>query len=52
MEDNPNTADPPQPEDDWATRCRGSHDDEYLIYAAAAQALDWPAKSYDQWLQS
>jgi len=41
-----------QPNDDWQTRYRGIHDDEYQIYVTAAQALGWPVKTCDEWLQS
>jgi len=52
MDQVPDTADPLQPNDDWQTRYRGSNDDEYAIYVAAAESLGWPVKSYDEWLQS
>lgn len=39
-----------QPRDDWQTKSRGSNEQEYEIYKAAAEALGWPVKSYDEWL--
>ena len=41
-----------QPRADWQTRSRGSNEQEYEIYRAAAEALGWPIKSYDEWLAS
>lgn len=40
------------PAETWQTRSRGDNDDEYQIYVAAAEALDWEIKSYDEWLNS
>ena len=36
----------------WQTRQRGSNDDEYQIYVAAAKDLGWDIKSYNEWLRS
>jgi hypothetical protein len=38
--------------DRWQTQTRGTNDDEYQIYLANAQALGWPIKTYDEWLDS
>lgn len=40
------------PADDWETQARGTNDDEYQIYLTNAQALGWPIKTYDEWLNS
>nr|WP_315425967.1 hypothetical protein [uncultured Pseudomonas sp.] len=32
------------------TALRGTNDDEYQNYVAAAQSLGWDVKSYDEWL--
>lgn len=37
---------------DWQTQYRGTNDAEYQIYVTNAEALGWPVKSYDQWLNS
>lgn len=34
------------------TALRGTNDDEYQNYVAAAQSLGWDVKSYDEWLGS
>ena len=38
--------------DTWQTQQRGSNEQEYEIYKAAAESLGWPLKSYDEWLRS
>lgn len=38
--------------ENWQTQARGDNDSEYQIYAAAAEALGWPVKSYDEWINS
>ena len=40
------------PAADWQTQSRGSNDAEYQIYVAAAEALGWYVKSYEEWLAS
>ena len=40
------------PNANWQTKQRGSNDQEYLIYVAAAESLGWQIKSYDEWLRS
>jgi hypothetical protein len=40
------------PRADWQTQSRGTNDAEYQIYVAAAEALGWPVKTYDEWMQS
>nr|WP_280971430.1 hypothetical protein [Cupriavidus gilardii]WDE72669.1 hypothetical protein [Cupriavidus gilardii] len=40
------------PQADWQTRLRGDNDSEYQIYVANAEALGWPIKSYEEWLNS
>lgn len=34
------------------TQLRGTNDQEYQIYVAAAESLGWVVKSYDEWLAS
>lgn len=41
-----------QPKADWQTRSRGSDEQEYEIYKAAAESLGWPIKSFEEWLRS
>ena len=36
----------------WQTQQRGTNDAEYQIYAAAAESLGWPVKTYEEWLKS
>lgn len=36
----------------WQTAYRGDNDSEYQIYATNAEALGWPVKTYDEWLNS
>lgn len=38
--------------ENWQTKARGDNDSEYQIYVANAEALGWPVKSYDEWLNS
>lgn len=40
------------PADTWQTQSRGSNDNEYQIYVAAAESLGWTVKTYDEWLKS
>lgn len=40
------------PNEDWQTPRRGSNDDEYQIYVAAAESLGWAVKSYEEWLEA
>lgn len=40
------------PRADWQTQARGTNAAEYEIYLAAAEALGWPIKSYEEWLNS
>ena len=40
------------PNANWQTKQRGDNDSEYQIYVAAAEALGWNVKSYDEWLNS
>lgn len=40
------------PNDNWQTKQRGDNDSEYQIYAAAAEALGWKVKSYEEWLEA
>lgn len=37
---------------DWQTPARGTNDNEYLIYVAAAESLGWVVKTYEEWLAS
>lgn len=37
--------------DDWQTPQRGKLWDEYQIYAAQAESLGLPVKSFDEWLE-
>lgn len=34
------------------TRYRGSDDQEYQIYVAAAESLGWKVKTYEEWKSS
>ena len=38
--------------DDWQTPYRGTNDNEYAIYVAAAESLGWEVKTFDEWLTS
>jgi hypothetical protein len=38
--------------ENWQTKARGDNDSEYQIYVTNAEALGWPVKSYDEWLNS
>ena len=38
--------------DNWQTQAHGTNDQEYQIYKANAEAMGWPVKSYDEWLDS
>ena len=38
--------------ENWQTQARGSNDAEYQIYVVNAEALGWPVKSYEEWMQS
>lgn len=40
------------PSADWQTQARGTNDQEYQIYVAAAESLGWHVKTYDEWLAS
>ena len=36
----------------WQTQARGTNDQEYQIYLAAAESLGWNIKTYEEWLSS
>lgn len=40
------------PNSNWQTPQRGTNDQEYQIYAAAAESLGWAVKTYEQWLNT
>ena len=40
------------PAADWQTQTRGTNDNEYQIYLAAAESLGWTVKTYEEWLTS
>ena len=40
------------PNDNWQTQQRGTNDQEYQIYLAAAESLGWTIKTYDEWLRT
>ena len=40
------------PREDWQTCQRGTNADEYEIYVACAEALGWPVKTFEEWLNS
>ncbi len=40
------------PRANWQTQSRGTNQQEYEIYVAAAKSLGWRIKSYDEWMKS
>lgn len=40
------------PGDEWQTQRRGTNENEYAIYQAAAESLGWQVKTFDEWLSS
>lgn len=40
------------PNANWQTQQRGTNDQEYQIYVAAAESLGWAVKTYEEWLKS
>ena len=36
----------------WQTQSRGTNDQEYQIYVAAAESLGWKVKTYEEWRKS
>lgn len=38
--------------EDFQTRLRGTHDDEYEIYRHAAEELGWEVKTFEEWMNS
>lgn len=40
------------PNANWSTQQRGTNNQEYNIYVAAAESLGWKIKTYEEWLKS
>jgi hypothetical protein len=36
----------------WQTQSRGTNEQEYEIYKAAAESLGWAIKTYEEWIRS